>query len=93
MELDHERATPPAEQSLEILLASWATRHALSPSRAEAIRREVLRQAWEPEAVLPYEWWMGFFQDLQATLRCSVDLAHVLQAGSSGRLTLPATGL
>jgi predicted thioredoxin/glutaredoxin len=90
MQKSHEQSPPSAEQSLEMLLASWAAEHALSGTGAEVIRREILRRAQEPGVSLPYEWWVRFFQDLQIGLRRSVYLACSLQPCQTPVRSLPA---
>ena len=58
------------ERRLDGLLVGWAERHALSPVRAEAIRRRALAQAGEE---LGKEWWGAFLSGLNATLKRSLN--------------------
>ena len=58
------------EECLDGLLVGWAERHALSPMRAEAIRRRALAPAGDE---LGKEWWGAFLGGLNATLKRSLN--------------------
>jgi len=74
------------DAALDVLMTSWAERHALPSERVEAIRRDILAQvgmaadAGLAQAVLPVEWWEGFFADLHAGFRRAVSLESLVAA-------------
>ena len=57
------------DETLNNLLQHWATRHALSPERAEAIRAAALAAPEITSEALPVAWETYFRRSLTATLQ------------------------
>ena len=70
---DQGSLAPATKAALDVRLAAWSARHALSDARADEIRQNVLDRVRAQGDALPYEWWARFFANLRISVQRSLE--------------------